>query len=357
MKSMRHREAEDKYKDLLKNGFKYEGPDKGLRKELFSDLDITVKILDKIKSENSGHESDDNRKKYLVDVAAGLILYRILPPERIGLRAAADDGTWKYLSLEVLPDITYRRWADSLNPGRFYAESKRIWLKTLWWYIHLSWQGDANSTRKILESRGLSTDAIVQLVERSGNGYRIDLYREIIKQFAKYQIQSDKKLMRPVMKLNTAMLLSIEPAYAEGGISGYVKRLFESSELGLGICRTSPEETDISNVRKEDLTTIDGFSVTETETNSTSKIGTYEEDKILADLGDANAQFRIGEQFFAEELYIDAAKMYNAAAKQRHGEAYYKLGMMYEKGLGMLQNTAQAKKLYNLALKFGYQVP
>lgn len=166
---------------------------------------------------------------YDFDLLFGIKLYQLLLENyQISERQASQDGTWMFLSVEVIPDIVFRRW-KSLNESRYYKESRRIWLKTLWWYVHLSWQGDFINTYEVLKDN--TTDDLVQLVERSGSkGYRVELYREIMRSYS--EIQEDEKgrknqLFRKVMKLNTARARVVEPSLTEGGEKQYVKELFK----------------------------------------------------------------------------------------------------------------------------------
>src|SRR5699024_5283746 len=139
-------------------------------------------------------------------------------------RDASNDEVWIYLSVNVIPDLVYRRWG--LVESRFYMQSRRIWLRTLWWYVHLSWAGEKEETYNRLKN--LTTDEVVQLVERSGTkGYRIDLTREIMKQFSVTYGQSDRNLFRKIMKLNTTRLKIIEPYLTTGGVTQYVKELID----------------------------------------------------------------------------------------------------------------------------------
>lgn len=129
-----------------------------LREDILNIYKIVVYDLDLPKNEinNSG---------YKFDLQFGLKLFRLLN-ESYGftLREASDDSVWRHLSVNVVPDIVYSRWGN--NPSRFWKVPRRIWLKTLWWYIYLSWQNNMISTERILMNN--STDEIVQLVERSG---------------------------------------------------------------------------------------------------------------------------------------------------------------------------------------------
>ncbi|MEF7441679.1 hypothetical protein V4V36_24390 [Paenibacillus lautus] len=162
---------------------------------------------------------------YAFDVHMGFILYRVLKKDYgFNERLAAQDEVWRYLSLEILPDLVYERCG--MNDQRFYKESRRIWLKTIWWYIHLSWQGTEEETRYIIKNN--SSDEILQLVDRLGDGgYRVELTREIIRQLNIDGNSKVPRLLRRVLKLNTARVKMIEPSLSEGGIESYVADLYE----------------------------------------------------------------------------------------------------------------------------------
>lgn len=165
-----------------------------------------------------------NKLDYNFDLLFGLKLYEILN-ESIGFsnRIATDDDVWRYLSVCIVPDIVHSRW--SLNADHFYKTPRRIWLKTIWWYIHLSWQSDSKQTYEILKNN--STDTILQLVERPGVGYYVEMYREIMLQYHRYG-DSDRDLFRNILKLNTARIMTTSPELVEGGVKQYVTELFET---------------------------------------------------------------------------------------------------------------------------------
>lgn len=164
---------------------------------------------------------------YDFDLNFGLELYTILNENyQMNPRTASDDNVWRYISLKVIPDIVFYRW--DMNPSRFWKESRRIWLKTLWWYIYLSWQGSVEKTYAILKDN--TTDEIVQLVERSGSsGYRVETCRKIMEHYGSLEKEEKKRnnqIFRRVMKLNTARTKVVEPALLVGGEKMYVKELF-----------------------------------------------------------------------------------------------------------------------------------
>ncbi|NMB01011.1 MAG: hypothetical protein GX971_05745 [Firmicutes bacterium] len=202
-----------------------------LRAELLSS------IMDPGRESAAGLESTG--LGYEFDLSFGLILYEALGKGHgFSPRLASDDGIWRYLSIKVVPDIVVRR--NGLKPGRFYKEPRRIWLKVVWWYIHLSWQGTGADTYEVLKNN--STDHIVQLVERPGShGYRVDLTRTLMREYH-YLMESHKVdakgLFRKVMVLNTARLKVVEPSLCIGQETGYVKELFSyfgySDEKAIG---------------------------------------------------------------------------------------------------------------------------
>ena len=156
------------------------------------------------------------------DMKVGIALYRILAEAGMDIRTAADDGWWRFLSLRVLPDLVKSRW-DSAPPVRYWKGRSRIWLRATWWTVHLTWQGSEENTRKVLES--VTTDTVVQLVERPGKGgFRIDLTRLIFKMRRLRKPSQDQ--FRAIMKLNTAQIVLKEPLFCEGGLFGYVDALF-----------------------------------------------------------------------------------------------------------------------------------
>ena len=158
---------------------------------------------------------------YDFDLLFAIRLYDILGlNNNFSNRAASNDEVWRFLSIRVIPDIVHSRWG--MNEAR-YMTSRRIWLKNLWWYIHLSWNGDTERTYEILKNN--TTDTVLQLVERPGVGYYVSLYREIMLQYSCINDPS-RTLFRKVLKLNTALLPVTYPELISGGIKEYVSYLF-----------------------------------------------------------------------------------------------------------------------------------
>lgn len=183
------------------------------------------------------YENTTCENNYKADTALGLELYKYFSElDFFSLRIAANDDFWRYLSVKVVPHIVAKRWGDE-NDDHFWKKNVRIWLRSIWWYVHLSWRGSIEDTKDILTSPNFSTDSILNLVERSGRrGTFIEVYRYIMYFYSNIpqeklnqfnnSTQKHDDLFRIVMKLNTARTLVIDPALYLGGEQEYVKSLF-----------------------------------------------------------------------------------------------------------------------------------
>lgn len=157
------------------------------------------------------------------DVATGLTLYRILGEAGMNVRIAADDGVWRFMSLRVLPDLVVARWPGA-PAERLWRGRSRIWLRAIWWLVHLSWQGSEEATRGVLVD--FTTDTLLQLVERPGrDGFRVELMRAMLRERSRRKFSQNE--FRALMKLNTARLTVTEPWFCDGGIAGYARELHD----------------------------------------------------------------------------------------------------------------------------------
>ncbi|SRR5699024_5295231 len=184
-----------------------------------------VNIQDKVFEEYSLDSLE--KQGYLLDLSFGIEMYQLLNSKYdFSQRDASNDEVWRFLQLEIIPDLVYIRWGG-FNAERFYSSNRRLWLKSIWWYIHLSWKNNADETFEIL--KGNSTDTIMQLVERPGQGYNMQLYREIMYQYKEESMKSKepRAQFRQVLILNNARIPSISPELSEGEITEYVHRLFK----------------------------------------------------------------------------------------------------------------------------------
>lgn len=201
-------------------------PHRHANEELLS-LGKSLRDLDR----ETGMSSNTEKSKYPQDLEFAIRSY-VLLRNKYGMTdaEASDDSIWRYIQMDLVPDIVCTRWPDEdrgVNDDRMWKNGRRMWLKTLWWYVHLSWQGSVEETYKVLKDN--TSDDISQLVERAGIGYRMELCREIMKQYADHD--HDNKLLRRVLKLNVAVCGCIEPLLYEGGIEKYVSSLFKQLEV------------------------------------------------------------------------------------------------------------------------------
>ena len=165
----------------------------------------------------SALEESGGKMNYTLDLRMGIKLYELLSPESGFTNVQAnDDDIWRYISVCVMPDITYLRYPKPeqgsirINQKRFYSHTRRIWLKTLWWYVHLGWQG---------------TNIISHFIERPGKGYRPALFRSMMYVYSTLPTQKDT-IFRAAAKLNLAKCVTVEPALTVGGEKAYTAALF-----------------------------------------------------------------------------------------------------------------------------------
>ena len=174
-------------------------------------------------------------ESYQLDLKFGMEIYNLFNSGEyhISMRDAMNIDFWRYINVKYASYIVVDRWGDKkkdpLARSYLYLNIRRIYLSRLWWYIHLSWQGNERSTWEIL--KGNSSDTILNLVERTGRtGYRLDLYRKIMAKYAnpgKGFEMNRTRLFRNIMKLNTAWIVNIDPELYAGGPDGYVNALFD----------------------------------------------------------------------------------------------------------------------------------
>lgn len=194
-----------------------------------------------------------SRIDYNLDLRMGIRLYELMNPSKgFTIIQANDDDIWRYVSVNVMPDLTFIRYPNQpedvdvlrefipdlsyaigvkaekdsihIKKKRFYSHTRRIWLKTLWWYIHLGWQGDSDTTYSVLENNG--TNIISHFIERPGRGYRTTLFRYMLYAYSLLPEQKDSTF-RAAAKINLAKCITTEPALTVGGELKYSQDLFE----------------------------------------------------------------------------------------------------------------------------------
>lgn len=214
--------AEEYYEELKNSKFRYDEsiPDRYLELRKI----LRTKYLDVF---NKYSKTNNRNKDYLLDFYFGLEVYEIMNNEfnlTRNLPVSANISFWIYLQMKVVPDIVYSRWQD--RPLRFYKQTNRVWLSSIWWYIHLAWQGSKEQTAIV--AHNFTTDTIVNLIERTYTGYDVNLTREIIRQLKRYD-NKNQRFFRSIMVLNTIYLKTIEPKFYKNSYEGYVKMLFEKA--------------------------------------------------------------------------------------------------------------------------------
>jgi TPR repeat protein len=84
----------------------------------------------------------------------------------------------------------------------------------------------------------------------------------------------------------------------------------------------------------------------------------FEETKLLAEQGDANAQYNLGNMYIygngVPENDVEAVKWHRLAAEQGQVNAQYNLGNMYLTGNFVPENYVEALKWHRLAAEQGY---
>lgn len=212
--------------------------------------DIRDRVVESFKESLN---DNGNRINYNLDLRVGIKLYEVLNPmNEFSIIQANDDDIWRYISVCVMPDLTFIRYPnlkEDVNilreyiPGlsyaigiktekdsirikkkRFYSHTRRIWLKTLWWYVYLGWQGTSEETYEVLKNNG--TNIISHFIERPGRGYREQLFRCMLYAYSMLPEQKDSTF-RAAAKLNLAKCVSMEPALTEGGEARYSQVLFD----------------------------------------------------------------------------------------------------------------------------------
>lgn len=75
--------------------------------------------------------------------------------------------------------------------------------------------------------------------------------------------------------------------------------------------------------------------------------------KLLADMGDARAQFEIGIVYNDAKDFKSASQYYHLACEKNYGKAFSNLGWYYNMGIFVNQDNAKALELYSRGFKLG----
>ena len=186
-----------------------------------------------------------SQQPYIHDLYFGVYLKDFLDRQPwFNLRLAANIGFWRYLSVVVIPDVVNSRWPKD-SADHYWKKPSRIWLRSIWWWAFLGWQGDVGSTIGLLCRPVFNTDSILNMCERTGRkGTLVEMYKQILKTYA--SLEEDKiiaynrktkkdsdTLFRGVMRQNSMEILLKEPTLCDRGVIGYVESLFKA--LGIEI--------------------------------------------------------------------------------------------------------------------------
>ena len=194
--------------------------------EFFEDeLDDDYK---KIRNDILGFEPK-SESGYLYDLKFGVELYKYFNSLKgFNETIASNYDFWRYICVKVLPDIVYKR--HGFVESYYYDKNVRIYIPTLWWYIHMSYQKNIDSTYETLKK--FNTDYILQLVERPGReGMYLDITRKIVKYLSiipkeKVNIKiAGANLMRRVLIQHTARINNYN-LIVEDEVDEYVRELF-----------------------------------------------------------------------------------------------------------------------------------
>ncbi|QWB96607.1 hypothetical protein KHQ89_04065 [Mycoplasmatota bacterium] len=200
---------------------KKEHSEKHLRKFIESPKDFFenlsndyIKIRNELKDLylNSCEFRDSGKlNQYQTDLSFALKIYKYFNDYSwFDVTRASDYGFWRYICVQVVPDIIQDRHGIN-DYSYYYSKNVRIYLPAMWWYIHMSYQGDINKTKVTLS--GLNTDYILQLVERPGkDGLYVSISRLIMyyigilpKNILENKIDN-KNLLRRVLIQNTSRM-------------------------------------------------------------------------------------------------------------------------------------------------------
>lgn len=177
------------------------------------------------------NENTYNKDEYKTDLNYALNIYDYFNGlEWYNDSVASNYDFWTYICVKVVPDIIEDRHGSERS--YYYEKKVRMYIPTLWWYIHMAYQGNREDTIKCLES--LNTDYILQLVERPGrDGMYLNVSRLIMKYIGslpKKELEKkidNKNLLRRVLIQNTSKINNYNLSFDEKEVL-YVINLFES---------------------------------------------------------------------------------------------------------------------------------
>lgn len=190
-------------------------------------------LLIREKLDSLFNKNDDRtRYGYSFDFDFGLKAYVYFRFEMGMTEAdASNDDVWRFIQLRVVPDLMMKRWPiknGQINAKRLYSEPSRLYLKVLWWYIHILWDTDEKTTRSFKAQVDIS-----QIIDRSGGseGTPIELYKEILHVYSSIDSSKRANLIERVLMLDVSYRTTIEPQLIGNGLHDYVVKLY--GDLGV----------------------------------------------------------------------------------------------------------------------------
>ena len=174
-----------------------------------------------------------SRHAYDFDLSLAISLYGYMAELGMTPIEASNDNVWRYIQMKVIPDQISRRWSPdngSIRDDRFWKKPWRIYLKILWWYVYLSYNESLDHTMELLKYN--SSNDISQLVERSGEGFRVEYIREIMRRFGELPPECHgKDTLSHILMMNNIMCTRIDPELNGLSVEAHVDELFKRCEM------------------------------------------------------------------------------------------------------------------------------
>jgi TPR repeat protein len=193
-----------------------------------------------------------------------------------------------------------------------------------------------------LASKGGATDAQYKLgtMYENGNGVKKDLSNAV----KLYKIATKRSHKDALFRL--AQLCQNGLGTDLNYKTAYKLYLMAAREGHVSACRM------MNNIRDYHSDANMEIEHTSIYTNYEEFMGSILMCSYMAEQGDIDLQYKLGtiyESVFSVPDYIRAFKWYLLAANNSHREAMYRLGLLYEKGLGVGRNYEKAVQLYTQA--------
>lgn len=140
------------------------------------------------------YPSTSSSYKYKRDIDIGLALYKFFedPSREFSTWESNDRHMWSYLSLKVVPDIIFRRGGKSAPiPDLYYRRPARMYLRKLWWFMHLSLVEDTDTRKMDVEKTKRQLEILREqdaneLMDRSAGGFHLDFSRTMMSLYSEY---------------------------------------------------------------------------------------------------------------------------------------------------------------------------